>query len=180
MRFSRVRSMFRFSFKFPTRRAAVLVLVLTVAAACGGGNEARNNIGATGQPKAPPTDIPYKLGKPYSVAGVRYVPRDDRSYDRTGFASWYGKEFHGKRTATGRRYNMYEMTAAHTTLPTGTQVRVTNLENGRSVIVVIADRGPFSKKRIIDLSYAAAKHLGFVRQGTARVRVTFVKPARPS
>jgi rare lipoprotein A len=93
-------------------------------------------------------------------------------------ASWYGKDFHGKPTATGRKFNMYEMTAAHTTLPTGTQVRVTNLVNGRSIIVVIADRGPFSKKRIIDLSYAAAKHLGFVNQGTAKVRVTFHRAAR--
>lgn len=161
-------------------RAAALFLTLAIAAACGGGDEMRSSAAATGQPKAPPADIPYKLGKPYTVAGVRYVPKDDRSYDRTGMASWYGKDFHGKPTATGRRYNMYEMTAAHTTLPTGTQVRVTNLENGRSVIVVIADRGPFSKQRIIDLSYAAAKHLGFIQQGTAKVRVTYLSPARQS
>lgn len=130
------------------------------------------------QARAAPTDVPYKLGKPYVVRGVRYVPRDDHSYDRTGMASWYGKAFHGRTTASGRRFDMYEMTAAHTTLPTGTQVRVTNLENGRSVIVTITDRGPFTKQRIIDLSYAAAKHLGFVGQGTAKVRVTYHKTAQ--
>ena len=172
--------------RFPARQTAILLLAAMFLAACGSDKGPRQSGGAapavtlasTGQAKAPPTDIPYKLGKPYTVAGVRYVPRDDRSYDRTGMASWYGKNFHGKPTATGRRYNMYEMTAAHTTLPTGTQVKVTNLANGRSVIVVIADRGPFSKKRIIDLSYAAAKHLGFVQQGTAKVRVTFQRAAR--
>jgi rare lipoprotein A len=168
------------------RQAAIMLLAAIFLAACGSDNEPRRSGGAapaatlasTGQAKAPPTDIPYKLGRPYTVAGMRYVPRDDRSYDRTGMASWYGKDFHGKPTATGRKFNMYEMTAAHTTLPTGTQVRVTNLVNGRSIIVVIADRGPFSKKRIIDLSYAAAKHLGFVNQGTAKVRVTFHRAAR--
>jgi rare lipoprotein A len=173
-------------YRFPTRQAAILLLAAIFLAACGSDNKPRRSGGAapavslasTGQAKAPPTDIPYKLGRPYTVAGVRYVPRDDRSYDRTGMASWYGKDFHGRPTATGRKFNMYEMTAAHTTLPTGTQVRVANLANGRSVIVVIADRGPFSKKRIIDLSYAAAKHLGFVKQGTAKVRVTYLRPAR--
>lgn len=163
---------------FRVRPAALLIVAMAILSACGGGDQAIHATANTGQPKPPPADIPYKLGKPYTVAGVRYVPRDDRSYDRTGMASWYGKEFHGKPTASGRRYNMYEMTAAHTTLPIGTQVRVTNLQNGRSVIVVIADRGPFSRKRIIDLSYAAAKHLGFVQQGTARVRVTYLRAAR--
>ena len=171
---------------FSACQTATMLLAAIFLAACGSDNEPRRSGGAepavtlasTGQAKAPPTDIPYRLGKPYTVAGVRYVPRDDPSYDRTGMASWYGKDFHGKPTATGRRYNMYEMTAAHTTLPTGTQVKVTDLASGRSVIVVIADRGPFSKKRIIDLSYAAAKHLGIVRQGTAKVRVTIHKAAR--
>jgi rare lipoprotein A len=171
---------------FSACQTAIMLLAAIFLAACGSDNEPQRSGGAapavtlasTGQAKAPPTDIPYKLGKPYTVAGVRYVPRDDRSYDRTGMASWYGKGFHGKPTATGRKFNMYEMTAAHTTLPTGTQVRVTNLASGRSIIVVIADRGPFSKKRIIDLSYAAAKHLGFVQQGTAKVRVTFHRAAR--
>jgi rare lipoprotein A len=166
--------------RLPAARAALIICAALSLAACAGGGTRTASVASTGQPKPPPTDIPYKLGKPYTVAGVRYVPRDDRSYDRTGMASWYGKDFHGKRTATGRRFNMYEMTAAHTTLPTGTLVKVTNLENGRSVIVVIADRGPFTRKRIIDLSYAAAKQLGFVNKGTARVRVTYYKPANRS
>lgn len=160
------------------RGALILCAALSLAACAGGSRSA--GVASTGQPKPPPSDIPYKLGKPYTVAGIRYVPRDDRSYNRTGMASWYGKEFHGKRMASGRRYNMYEMTAAHTTLPIGTQVKVTNLQNGRSVIVVIADRGPFTKRRIIDLSYAAAKQLGFVSKGTARVRVTYYQPAKRS
>lgn len=165
------------------RPVCLIVALLTplALAACGGGETARGTVPAAhppAQPAAPPTNVPYKLGKPYVVNGVRYVPRDDRSYDRVGVASWYGKRFHGRITASGRTFNMYEMTAAHTTLPTGTQVRVTNLANGRSVVVTITDRGPFTKKRIIDLSYAAANHLGFVRQGTARVRVTYHRPAK--
>ncbi len=167
----------------PVRRVLLLAAVplLSMLAGCGGGETARSTTAPAhppAQPAAPPTNVPYKLGKPYVVNGVRYVPRDDRSYDRVGVASWYGKRFHGRITASGRTFNMYEMTAAHTTLPTGTQVRVTNLANGRSVVVTITDRGPFTKKRIIDLSYAAANHLGFVRQGTARVRVTYHRPAK--
>lgn len=165
----------------PARAVNLLAFVLPILllASCAGG-ETAGRMGPTvlpAQPVAPPTDVPYMLGRPYVVKGVRYVPRDDRSYDRTGIASWYGKTFHGRATASGRKFNMYEMTAAHTTLPTGTQVRVTNLENGRSVIVTITDRGPFSRKRIIDLSYAAAQHLGFVQQGTTKVRVIYHMPA---
>ena len=158
-----------------------LLAALAVLAACGGGELARTS-GSGASPAAqaapPPKDVPYKLGRPYVVKGVRYVPRDDRSYDRIGMASWYGKAFHGRTTASGRKFNMYEMTAAHTTLPTGTQVRVTNLANGRSAVVVVTDRGPFTKGRIIDLSWAAADYLGFVKHGTARVRVTYHRPAR--
>jgi rare lipoprotein A len=89
----------------------------------------------------------------------------------TGVASWYGKKFHGRTTASGERYDMHDMTAAHPTLPFGVHATVTNLENGRSVKVKINDRGPFVKGRIIDVSYAAAKKLGIVEQGVARVRV---------
>ncbi len=92
-----------------------------------------------------------------------------------GVASWYGKDFHGKPTASGEIYNMYDMTAAHKTLPLGTQVMVTNLENGRSVKVTINDRGPFVKNRIIDLSYAAAKAIGMVGPGTAKVMIEVLK-----
>ena len=92
-----------------------------------------------------------------------------------GIASWYGKNFHGKPTASGEIYNMYDMTAAHKTLPLGTEVMVTNLENNRSVEVTINDRGPFVKNRIIDLSYAAAKAIGMVGPGTARVMIEVLK-----
>ncbi|RKX71460.1 hypothetical protein DRP53_01395 [candidate division WOR-3 bacterium] len=88
-----------------------------------------------------------------------------------GKASWYGKEFHGKRTASGEIFNMYAFTAAHRTLPFGTKVRVTNLANGKSVVVKINDRGPFVRGRIIDLSYAAAKKIGLVRMGVAKVKI---------
>jgi len=93
-----------------------------------------------------------------------------------GVASWYGKDFHGKPTASGEIYNMYDMTAAHKTLPLGTEVMVTNLENNRSVKVTINDRGPFVKNRIIDLSYAAAKAIGMVGPGTAEVMIEVLKP----
>jgi len=122
--------------------------------------------------EAPAPTHPVKTGSPYQVLGVWYYPlASGEHYDRTGIASWYGKKFHGKKTANGERYDMYAMTAAHTTLPLPSRVRVTNLSNGRSVVVRINDRGPFVKDRIIDLSYAAAKALGYEQQGTTRVRV---------
>ena len=113
-----------------------------------------------------------KRGNPYQVAGQWYEPlATGEGYDEVGIASWYGRKFHGKKTANGETYDMYAMTAAHTVLPMPSIVKVTNLENGKSVKVRINDRGPFVKGRLIDLSYAAAKALGYVKQGTARVRV---------
>jgi len=118
------------------------------------------------------TKAHVKTGSPYQVRGVWYYPlASNERYDRVGMASWYGKKFDGKKTANGERYNMYAMTAAHTTLPLPSRVRVTNLSNGRSVVVRVNDRGPFVKDRIIDLSYAAAKALGYDQKGTTRVRV---------
>jgi rare lipoprotein A len=101
-------------------------------------------------------------------------PRSLRGGDlpsETGTASYYGREFHGRETASGRTYRRDEMTAAHRTLPFGTRVRVTNLENGRSVVVTITDRGPFRRERVIDLSKRAARKLDFLRAGTTRVRL---------
>lgn len=95
-------------------------------------------------------------------------------YPQEGIASWYGKEYHGRTTASGERYDMMAMTAAHRTLPFGTRVRVTNLENGRQVTVRINDRGPFIRGRIIDLSYAAARRINMIRQGLVRVRVDII------
>ncbi len=113
-----------------------------------------------------------KTGKPYKIAGKWYYPLPTADgYNETGTASWYGTKFHGKQTANGERYDMYAMSAAHKTLPMPTMVRVTNLDNGRSVVVHVNDRGPFVKNRIIDLSYAAAKTLGYDNNGTAPVRV---------
>ena len=113
-----------------------------------------------------------KTGKPYKIAGKWYYPLPTADgYNETGIASWYGTKFHGKQTANGERYDMYAMSAAHKTLPMPSMVRVTNLDNGRSVVVRVNDRGPFVKSRIIDLSYAAAKELAYDNAGTAPVRV---------
>ena len=110
--------------------------------------------------------------KPYEVDGRRYQPlRDHRNFSEQGVASWYGKKFHGRKTSNGEIYNMYAMTAAHKTLPLGIRVRVTNRRNGHSVVVKINDRGPFVAGRVIDLSYAAAKELDLVDQGTAPVEI---------
>lgn len=114
---------------------------------------------------------------PYEVLGITYwvMDRED-GYQEQGLASWYGSKFHGKRTANGELYSMYSMSGAHKTLPIPSYVRVTNLDNGRQVVVRINDRGPFHSGRVIDLSYAAASKLGFARIGTARVRVEAVLP----
>lgn len=113
----------------------------------------------------------YKVGNPYTVSGVRYYPREDFRLVETGIASWYGPNFHGKRTANGETYNQNDLTAAHRTLQMPSLVRVTNLENGRSVVVRINDRGPFKRGRVIDVSRKAAELLGFIGNGTARVRL---------
>ena len=102
---------------------------------------------------------------------VRYAPGEVPDYNRVGVASWYGPGFQGRKTASGVRFNMNALTAAHRSLPFGTQVRVTNVDNGRTVVVTINDRGPFTRGRIIDLSKAAASRLGMIKQGLAKVRV---------
>lgn len=119
----------------------------------------------------------HKVGKPYQVYQVWYYPKVDPEYDETGIASWYGKKFHGRKTANGAVYNMNQLTAAHKTLPMPSEVRVTNLENGRSITVTVNDRGPFVNGRIIDLSRRAAQLLGMQRQGTAKVRVQMAHKA---
>ncbi|HVY12717.1 MAG TPA: septal ring lytic transglycosylase RlpA family protein [Alphaproteobacteria bacterium] len=116
----------------------------------------------------------FKVGNPYAVEGNWYYPKEDYAYDETGIASWYGPGFSGKRTANGEVFDPGELTAAHRTLPMPSLVRVTNLENGRSVVVRINDRGPFAAGRIIDVSSRAAELLGFDGQGTAKVRVTIL------
>ncbi len=119
----------------------------------------------------------YKVGNPYQIAGVWYYPKEDTKYDETGIASWYGPGFHGKYTANGESYDMNDLTAAHQTLPMPVFVRVTNLENGRSIVVRVNDRGPFANSRIIDMSRRGAQLLGFEQKGTARVRVQYIENA---
>jgi rare lipoprotein A len=121
---------------------------------------------------APAKPVSRPSQKPYTVLGQRYEPLDTHEgYEQDGVASWYGKDFHGKKTSNGEMYDMHALTAAHKTLPLGVHVRVRNLENGREAVVRVNDRGPFVKGRIIDLSYAAAKKLGVDIAGTARVHV---------
>ncbi len=128
------------------------------------------------EPAGPAPPIPPRVKKatqrPYTINGQTYYPIPSaEGYREEGVASWYGRPFHGKKTASGEIYNMYALTAAHRILPLGTHVRVTNLQNGRSVRVRINDRGPFVRGRIIDLSFSAAKKIGLVGRGTAPVRV---------
>jgi len=118
----------------------------------------------------PPGGV-YKVGEPYQMNGVWYTPVEDYGYDETGIASWYGADFHGRATANGETYDMNEVTAAHKTLPLPSLARVTNLENGRSLIVRVNDRGPFVAGRILDLSRRSAQLLGLEGKGTGRVRV---------
>lgn len=115
----------------------------------------------------------YKLGSPYSVAGRWYVPREEPNYDRSGVASWYGDDFHGRRTANGEIFDRHALTAAHPTLPLPSYAYVTNLSNGRTVLVRINDRGPYARDRILDLSQASATALGFAGHGITNVRVRY-------
>ena len=113
----------------------------------------------------------YKVGSPYKIKGKRYVPKERFRYTEKGIASWYGPGFHGKKTANGEIFDENGFTAAHRTLQLPSLAKVTNLGNNRSVIVRINDRGPYAHKRVIDLSKRAAKELGFIKQGTARVKI---------
>jgi len=129
-------------------------------------------------PDATPTlhSGPYKAN-PYTVLGKTYFPlQESKTYVASGTASWYGTKFHGQNTANGEVYDLYGMSAAHKTLPLPSYVRVTNLDNNKTVILRVNDRGPFYSDRIIDLSYAAAKKLGYAETGTARVKVEGIDP----
>lgn len=155
------------------RSVGLMLLISLLFTACGRQGVTvwdDNNGGYTPAPVA--AGGHHKTGKAYQIAGQWYYPLQSAAgYDQTGVASWYGRDFHGKKTANGETYNMHAMSAAHKTLPLPTMVRVTNLDNGRAIVVRVNDRGPFVKSRIIDLSYAAARALGYDRKGTARVRV---------
>ncbi|WP_319543436.1 septal ring lytic transglycosylase RlpA family protein [uncultured Pseudodesulfovibrio sp.] len=153
------------------------LLALLVMAGCGTINPFPKHVYSTppsAKGRAVPSGYDPKTN-PYTVMGRTYYPlKTAHGYDEVGMASWYGKDFHGKKTANGYIYNMYGVTAAHKLLPLGTEVQVTNLENNRSIVLVINDRGPFVHGRILDLSYGAAKKLGTVERGVAKVRITAV------
>lgn len=134
--------------------------------------------GCAGSPTPPPSTEPGSP-RPYQVMGKWYRPMAEADgFSQTGIASWYGKKFHGRKTANGETYDMYGISAAHKTLPLGTWVEVENRDNDRRLKVRINDRGPFVAGRVIDLSYGAAKRLGVVGPGTARVRLTALGEAR--
>ena len=117
----------------------------------------------------------YKVGNPYQIMGRWYYPKEDYQYSEIGIASWYGDDFHAKRTANGEKYDMNTLTAAHRTLPLPSIVRVTNLENGRSLVLRVNDRGPYAKERIIDISKRGAQLLGYQTKGTAKVKVEIME-----
>ncbi len=165
----------------------LLLPAVALLAGCGGGLD-RDGAPAgypdlSHTPDAVPRAEPYRHAnmRSYRVNGHTYHPmRTSRGYVERGIASWYGTKFHGRNTASGERYSMYAMTAAHRTLPLPSYVRVTNLENQRSVVVRVNDRGPFHQNRVIDLSYAAASKLGMLGKGTALVEVRAIDPAHPA
>ena len=122
------------------------------------------------------SDLPIKIGEPYNVGGVLYTPADDLTYDEVGYASWYGEELSGGATANGEAFNPAGISAAHRTLPLPSYVEVTSLDSGRTILVRVNDRGPFSNDRLIDLSRGAAEQLGISGDGAAAVRVRRVNP----
>jgi rare lipoprotein A len=146
----------------------------TLIAACGRDNSGLGErVIPLGQP-VPKGGGVYMLGKPYQVAGIWYTPREDAGYNRIGRASWYGELFHGRRTANGEIYDMDRLSAASPTLPLPVYAQVTNLTNGRTIVVRVNDRGPYANDRILDLSRRSAEVLGFRGNGTATVRVKYL------
>ncbi|MBW8814544.1 MAG: septal ring lytic transglycosylase RlpA family protein [Caulobacterales bacterium] len=164
-----------------TVRLALVLMAGASLAACASVQPRYSNRLDGGAKPAPGHAVPgqgvYKVGSPYQVGGVWYVPQEQPDYDQTGVASWYGDEFHEKATANGEIFDMNAVSAAHTTLPLPSIVEVTNLDNGKRLQVRVNDRGPFVGGRIIDLSHEAARQLGYDRAGLARVRVRYVGPA---
>ena len=165
-------------------RIAVLAAGCLALANCANSNSAsrvdpRYGVASSERVIAPGEPVPkgggvYRVGHPYVVGGRTYVPQEDVNYTATGFASWYGDDFHGRYTANGEIFDMNAITAAHPTLPLPSYVRVTNLKNHRSIIVRVNDRGPYVGNRLIDLSVRTAKLLGFYGNGLAKVKVEYV------
>src|SRR6185437_14857058 len=145
---------------------------LSLAACATSGPAPVAGLGTGGQPS--PRYSGYRVGQPYQVRGVWYTPKEQPNYDEIGIASWYGEQFHNRYTADGEVFDMTLPSAAHTTLPLPSLVEVTNMSNGKRLIVRVNDRGPFIDGRIIDLSKEAAAELGFVTAGVTKVRVRYV------
>lgn len=163
------------------KHSAVFIAIGLIAAGCSSSKkDPFAGIGSPYYSKAGP--LPkgggrYHVGNPYEVAGVRFTPKEQPNYDKVGIASWYGPQFHRRMTSNGEWFDMNELTAAHATLPLPSYAKVSNLENGRSVVVRINDRGPFVDTRIIDMSRRSAEVLGFKPKGMAKVRVQYIGPA---
>jgi len=167
----------------PFVRVASAAIGCLVLAQCSGGISSKIDpkYGVSASPRvvAPGEPVPkgggvYRVGKPYVVAGRRYVPEEDPDYRAEGLASWYGEDFHGRLTANGEVFDMHSISAAHPTLPIPCYVRVTNLRNGRSIVARVNDRGPYHRNRLIDVSVRTAKLLDFHHRGLTRVRVEYV------
>lgn len=154
------------------RSSLALFAMLSLLAACGT-PETSPRVGP-GFVNGKPVHPTVKMGDPYRINGETYVPKYEPAYVEEGMASWYGPGFHGKSTANGERFDTAALTAAHRTLPMPSMVKVTNLSNGKSIMVRVNDRGPFAHNRIIDLSKAAAEKLDMIRTGTAKVRVEYM------
>jgi rare lipoprotein A len=161
------------SFAVPLLLIAGLAIGVSSCGSGGNGEKLGERVIPLGQP-VPKGGGVYSIGKPYQIAGLWYTPREEPGYDRVGSASWYGELFHGRRTANGEIYDMDRLSAAHPTLPLPVYARVTNLNNGRSIVVRINDRGPYARDRVIDLSRRSAELLGFRNNGTATVRVKYL------
>ena len=155
-------------------RGGLALALLSLLAACAGG--ARPGVGRL-PVVTDPAPIVSGTMRPYQVRGRWYRPEEQPHYDETGTASWYGDQFNGRPTATGERFDMHALTAAHKTLPLPGLVEVTNLENGRRIVVRVNDRGPFVDGRIIDLSRGSAEALGMLSAGVGQVRVRYLGPA---
>ncbi|HEX7271752.1 MAG TPA: septal ring lytic transglycosylase RlpA family protein [Casimicrobiaceae bacterium] len=144
----------------------------------GPGENPPANLDAIAEPAPRVEPLNRFANRPYSVFGREYVPATSlRPYKERGIASWYGRKFHNQKTSTGETYDMYAMTAAHPTLPLPSYARVTNLANGKSVVVRVNDRGPFHAGRIVDLSYAAAWRIGIAQKGSGEVEVESIVPS---
>ena len=164
-----------------TKKSWLVLCVVAAFAATGlaGCSSDKSNLGKAsprweGSGKVPRGGGYYKVGNPYKIAGRTYYPKEQPNYDKVGIASWYGEAFHKRKTANGEWYDMNALTAAHPTLPLPSYVRVTNLDNNKSIVVRVNDRGPYAHDRIIDMSKRSASMLGFQNKGLTKVRVQYL------